>query len=134
PNGKGDPLREWDGQTFVHHVKQNATWQPAHIPGFDGRDTGITEGTKGVAGIHVLRAAKGTVAAPLWSHDADIHFTFVMEGQMTLRAQGQEDRVLQAGDGFVIPPDMNIQYVAPSADIELLEVSLRGDFNTVFAP
>jgi quercetin dioxygenase-like cupin family protein len=131
PNGKGDPAREWDGQTFVHHVKETARWAPARIAGFTSRDTGITAGTKGVAGIHVIRRATGP--SPTFSHDADIHFTFVMEGTMTLSAEGQEPRALQAGDGFVIPPDMKIQYLNPSEDVELLEVALRGDFKTTTA-
>ena len=131
PNGTGDPLREWDGQTFVHHVKEGATWQPFRIPGFMARDTGISAGTRGVAGIQVVRRAEAV--APTFSHDADIHFTFVMEGTMTLHAEGQEDRALEAGDGFVIPPNMQVQYKDTSDDIELLEVALRGDFNTTLA-
>jgi quercetin dioxygenase-like cupin family protein len=128
PNGTGDPAREWEGQIFVHHVKERATWHPAKIPGFSARDTGITAGTRGIAGIRVLRRADGT--PPAFTHDADIHFTFVMEGAMILHAQGHEDRPLQAGDGFVVPPGMTVQYVEPSDDIELLEVALRGDFTT----
>lgn len=131
PNGIGDPAREWDGQTFVHHVKENATWQPFRVPGFTARDTGITKGTKGVAGIQVVRRTDEKTCA--FSHDADIHFTFVMEGTMTLHAEGQEDRILQAGDGFVIPPNMQVQYTEASEDIELLEVALRGDFRTTLA-
>ena len=131
PNGIGDPAREWDGQTFVHHVKENATWQPFRVPGFTARDTGITKGTKGVAGIQVVRRTDEKTCA--FSHDADIHFTFVMEGIMTLHAEGQEDRILQAGDGFVIPPNMQVQYTEASEDIELLEVALRGDFRTTLA-
>ncbi|WP_299413469.1 cupin domain-containing protein [uncultured Sulfitobacter sp.] len=128
PNGKGDPLREWDGQTFVHHVAAKGTWQPAPITGFDAQDTGITAGTKGIAGIHVLRRGDGT--PPAWTHNADIHFTFVMQGTMTLHALGQDDRTLEAGDGFVIPPDMTVQYLDPSSDLELLQVALRGDYET----
>jgi quercetin dioxygenase-like cupin family protein len=131
PNGIGDPAREWDGQTFVHHVRENATWQPFRVPGFTARDTGITKGTKGVAGIQVVRRTDEKTCA--FSHDADIHFTFVMEGTMTLHAEGQEDRILQAGDGFVIPPNMQVQYTEASEDIELLEVALRGDFRTTLA-
>ena len=131
PNGIGDPAREWDGQTFVHHVKENATWQPFRVPGFTARDTGITKGTKGVAGIQVVRRTDEKTCA--FSHDADIHFTFVMEGTMALHAEGQEDRILQAGDGFVIPPNMQVQYTEASEDIELLEVALRGDFRTTLA-
>lgn len=128
PNGKGDPNREWDGQTFVHHEKAKAEWTPFRIPGFNMRDTGITAGTKGVAGIQVARFDKGT--PPASKHDADIHFTFVMDGTMTLSAEGKDDRDLQPGDAFVIPPNMKSHYKACSADLELLEVALRGDFDT----
>ena len=128
PNGKGDPAREWDGQTFVHHVKEGAEWQPFRIPGFVARDTGITKGTKGVAGIQVARFDGGM--PPPAKHDADIHFSFVMEGSMTLNAEGQEPRQLEAGDAFVIPPGMVAQYSECSPDLELLEAGLRGDFST----
>ena len=128
PNGKGDPAREWDGQTFVHHVKEGANWQPFRLPGLISRDTGITAGTKGVAGIHVVRKDDGD--PPPARHDADIHFTFVMEGHMTLSAEGQDDRTLEAGDAFVIPPGMKTRYSAPSDDVELLEVTLPGAFKT----
>jgi quercetin dioxygenase-like cupin family protein len=128
PNGKGDPLREWDGQTFVHHIKEGAEWHPFHVPGFIARDSGISEGTKGVAGIQVVRRSRGT--PPAFRHDADIYFTFVMEGAMTLHAKGKDARDLQAGDGFVIPPEMEVQYLNASKDLELLEVALRGDFST----
>tara|TARA_R110002049_G_scaffold142277_2_gene304142 strand:+ start:20876 stop:21973 length:1098 start_codon:yes stop_codon:yes gene_type:complete len=128
PNGTGDPAREWDGQTFVHHIKDQATWAPFRIPGFTARDTGITAGTKGVAGIQVARFDAGT--PPPSKHDADIHFSFVMAGSMTLSAEGQDPRDLTAGDAFVIPPGMVAQYSNCSPDLELLEGGLRGDFKT----
>ncbi len=131
PNGRGDPDREWDGQTFVHHVKARAAWKPFRIPGFEARDTGVATGTKGVAGIEVVRRGAGTPVAS--RHDADIHFTFVMEGTMTLSAEGQPERSLEAGDAFVIPPGMAVTYRDASDDIELLEVALRGDFTTRLA-
>ncbi|MGC1495020.1 MAG: cupin domain-containing protein [Sulfitobacter sp.] len=128
PNGKGDPAREWDGQTFVHHTESTAHWSPFRIPGFIARDTGISAGTKGVAGIQVVKFDGDP--APASKHDADIHFTFVMNGSMTLSAQDQENRDLQPGDAFVIPPGMVAQYHDCSDDLELLEVALRGDFKT----
>ncbi len=128
PNGTGDPEREWDGQTFVHHLKDKATWTPFRIPGFITRDTGITAGTKGVAGIQVVRRGDGE--PPASRHDADIHFTFLMEGHMRLEAEAQEPRDLTAGDALVIPPGMVARYADCSTDLELLEVALRGDFTT----
>ncbi|WP_127110873.1 cupin domain-containing protein [Pararhodobacter zhoushanensis] len=131
PNGKGDPAREWDGQKFVHHVKDKASWGPFRIPGFTARDTGMAAGTKGVAGIQVIRKGDGTPVAS--RHDADIHFTFVMDGTLRLDADGQEPRDLEAGDAFVIPPGMVVTYAEASEDLELLEVALRGDFATTLA-
>ena len=128
PNGTGDPAREWDGQTFVHHRKEGADWQPFRIPGLRARDTGITAGTKGVAGIQVVRKGQGDI--PATTHNADIHFTFVMEGAMRLEAENQDPRDLLPGDAFVIPPGTAARYCDPSDDLELLEVALRGDFST----
>lgn len=128
PNGLGDPAREWQGQRFVHHVKDKALWQPFRIPGFLCRDTGIAAGTKGVANIQVARF-DGT-PPPATIHDTDIHFSFVLEGSLTLRAAGQPDRDLSAGDAFVIPPGMAAQYCDCSADLELLEATLPAGFTT----
>lgn len=129
PNGNGDPAREWQGQRFVHHVKDKAVWQPFRIPGFVCRDTGISAGTKGVANIQVARFEGGV--PPATRHDSDIHFTFVTEGAMVLIAEGQPDRALVPGDAFVIPPGMAARYADCSSDLELLEASLPGGFATV---
>jgi quercetin dioxygenase-like cupin family protein len=122
------PDREWQGQKFVFNEGAKADWQPARLPGFLSRDTTISTHTKGVAGVNVIR--RGT-DDPVWaSHDADIHFTFVMEGQMTLEGEGKDPYVLCAGDAFVTPPDMKTRYADPSDDLELLEVALPGVFTT----
>ncbi len=122
------PDREFHGQRFVHHQADKAKWSPFRLPGFVSRDTTIARHTKDVAGVHVIRRGQG---APAWTrHDADIHFTFVMEGSMTLEGEGKEPFELSPGDAFVIPPGMRTRYVAPSDDIELLEVTLPGAFAT----
>ena len=118
------PDREWQGQKFVFNQVEGAEWRSASLDGFVARDTTIARNTKGVAGVQVLRRGQG---APVWAtHDADIHFTFVMEGQMTLEGEGKDPYRLSAGDAFVIPPGMSTRYADPSDDLELLEVSLPG--------
>jgi len=129
PNGKGDPDRQWDEQKFVHHVVSTATWRSHRIPGFECRDTGVKLGTNGVAGIEVARYRSGN--PPKTSNDADIHFTFVIAGRVCLNAEEQEPRQLEAGDAFVVPPGVVTQFTESSNDLELLEVSLRGDCRTV---
>ena len=122
------PDREWQGQKFVFNEVSNATWGAARLPGFMSRDTTIATNTKGVAGVNVIRKGQG---APVWaSHDADIHFTFVMAGAMTLEGEGKTPYALQAGDAFVTPPGMQTRYANPSDDLELLEVALPGVFAT----
>ena len=126
PNGY-DPDRVFEGQRFVHHKADQAKWQPFRLPGFQARDTTINAHTDGVAGVHVVRPV-GT--APEWtSHDSDIHFSFVMSGSLTLEANASR-QLLAAGDAFVVPPGLKTRYSEPSEDLELLEVSLPGTFNT----
>ena len=122
PNGKGDASREWDGQRFVHHMKSNAVWQTHRIPEFKCRDTGINEGTKGVASVVIARFDKGSPQT--CSHDADIHFSFVMEGSVTLSADGQAPYDLEAGDAFVVPPGTKTQFSNCSDDLEILEAAI----------
>ena len=122
------PDREFDGQRFVHHKADEAKWHPFRLPGFTARDTLISRNTKGVAGVHVVRPAAGN---PVWaSHDADIHFSFVMQGGFTLEGDGVAAQQLEAGDAFVIPPDFATRYADPSDDLEVLEVTLPGDVST----
>lgn len=120
------PDREWEGQRFVHDLARRAAWRPHRLRGYESRDTGIAAATKGVAGVEVVRRGEG---APGWaSHDADILFGFVIAGSLVLEGEGAAP--LEAGDAFVIPPGMRTRWGAPSADLEVLEVSLPGGFAT----
>jgi quercetin dioxygenase-like cupin family protein len=122
------PDREWQGQKFVFNQARDADWRPFRLPGFVCRDTTIAANTRNVAGVQVVRRAPGT---PVWaSHDSDILFTFVMEGSVTLEGEGRDPQRLETGDAFVIPPGMKTRLSAASADVELLEVALPGDFAT----
>ncbi|WP_108860193.1 cupin domain-containing protein [Ruegeria sp. Alg231-54] len=122
------PGREWQGQRFVYNKAENSEWGPFRLPGYICRDTTIAENTKGVAGVQVVRKGQGE---PVWAtHDTDIHFTFVMTGEVTLEGEGRDPYRLEQGDAFVIPPGMRTKLSEPSDDVELLEVTLPGVFNT----
>lgn len=130
PNGTVNPEREFQGQRFVRHQSDRATREPFRIRGFSMRDTGISEGTQGVAGVQVARP-EASWDPDVTSHSSDILFNFVMSGHMTLRGEGQDDQPLKPGDAFVIPPDMKTVYLDCTDDLELLEVALPGTFETV---
>lgn len=128
PNGPENPDRVFQGQKFVHHKAETAEWQDFRLKGFKSRDTLIAQNTQNVAGVHVVKPSTG---APEWAaHDSDIHFTFVMEGSMTLEGDGRDPHRLEAGDAFVTPPAMLTRYADASDDLELLEVSVPGTFKT----
>ena len=65
------------------------------------------------------------------SHAADVLFSFVTQGQSTLLAEGQRSHVLRAGDAFVIPPNLKTSLSNCSEELELLEVTLPGNFKTI---
>ena len=116
------PDRVWQGQRFVHNIGADAPWGAHRLTGFAARDTTIAANTEGTADVQVLRPDG---AIPVWAkHGANIHFTFVLAGQMTLMGEGKDPYQLSAGDAFVIPPDMATCYSDPSDDLELLEVTL----------
>lgn len=124
------PDREWQGQRFVHNLARDGRFEPFRIPGFEARDTTINANTKGVASVKVARPLEGAGAAPWTRHDGDIVFNFVMQGSMRLEGEGKEPFELSPGDAFVVPPGMATRYSNPSPDLELLEVTLPGDFAT----
>ena len=130
PTDTFEPRRVFGGQRFVRHRRRDAAWAAGRLPGFEARRTGIDDATGGVANVDVIRAAH-RCADIASSHDADILFTFVLEGCMRLRASsGLEAQDLRAGDAFVVPPRTRTAYDRCSADLELLEVSLPGRFET----
>ena len=123
------PDREFHGTKFVLHREADATWGPWRIPGFEARETGIGEATRGVAGVQVARWVPG-VAVPAARHDGDILFGFLRAGSMSLEADGHPRRDLAASDAFVLPPHVAVGMHAPSDDLQILEVALPAGFVT----
>ncbi len=130
PTQKVLPKRTFKGQTFCHHVLKESSWSPWRIHGLEYRDTGVNKATQGIASVHVARPAKANDKPQLCSHDTDILFCFVTKGRLELQAEGHELKKLNKGDAFVMPPYLKHQICAYSADLELLEVSLPGSFQT----
>ena len=129
PTAAERPDREWQGQRFVHDLGAEGIFAPFRVPGFEARDTSINANTRGVASVMVARPVAGR-SSPWVRHHGDILFNFVLSGAMTLQGEGKDPDRVEAGDAFVIPPGMATRYSAPASDLELLEVSLPGGFET----
>ena len=130
PTGHLRPQRDFGGQRFCRHRARDAIWSPARLPGFSACDTGIAAATGGLANAQVARRTGEGGEAAEASHDADILFTFVLKGGMTLRVPEREACALRAGDAFVLPPGLCSAYERCTDDLALLEVSLPGTFAT----
>ncbi len=132
PTSTVNPERIFEGQQFCHAKAAEASWQPFRIKGFDCRETGINEATGGVANVVVVKVAVGcNSSAPITTqHNTDILFNYVLKGSMTLTGEDNYAHTLEPGDAFVVPPAYNTQYSACSDDLEILEVSLPGVFDT----
>ena len=50
---------------------------------------------------------------------------------VVLFCEGKTSSELAPGDAFVIPPSMKTRYTSCTNDLELLEVSLPGEFKTI---
>ncbi|MEP3275562.1 MAG: cupin domain-containing protein [Stappiaceae bacterium] len=122
------PEREWAGQRFVHSRAKDGRFEPFRIPGLEARDTTIGTNTKGVASVLVARPDGGNT---VWTrHHGDIVFNFVMSGSMVLEGEGKEPYRLSPGDAFVVPPNMTTRYNSMTNDLQLMEVTLPGTFET----
>lgn len=130
PTDKFLPEREFNGQQFCHHKVNEATWHPWRISGFEHRDTGVNQASKGVASVHVARPLNNINQTTHTSHNSDILFNFILKGKMNLTFHKDETRTLQKGDAFVMPPKLHYQISDMTKGLEILEVSLPGTFKT----
>jgi hypothetical protein len=76
-----------------------------------------------VASVIVARP-QGPLPRVATTHGADILFTFVLAGAVTLDAAGQGAHALEEGDAYVVPPGLDVTLGDATPDLELLEVSL----------
>ena len=134
PNHRINRERRWNGTRFLHYKAEDTPWTQWRFPAWESRDTGIGEATQGIAGVHVGRPIANSSRSPdlnWFSHNADILFTFVKQGNLTLEVAAQKSSKLVAADAFVIPPYVKTRYTQVSADCELVEVALSAKFATV---
>lgn len=123
PTATSRPEREFGGQRFVRHQLVDATWAPWRLPGFEARELGIAAATGGLATAHVARAL-GPCPSVTARHDAELRLAFVLEGEITLHAEGRAPVRLGPDDAFVVPAGAEHRLVDPTADLQLFEVTL----------
>src|SRR5579864_3770167 len=121
PNATVNLQRDFGGQRFLWHVAAGARWQPSRVPGFECRDTGMGEATRGLAGARVVRPRSAS-QTPREIHDRELQFFFVLDGAATLVCAGVHR--LAPGDAVTIPAGVPYAFGDCADALSLLEVTL----------
>ena len=99
---------------------------------FEYRDLGIAEATGGKAMAHVIRAKKGDTKGFGWhKHNLDFQMYYVLKGWIEFDYEGVGVVRSEAGSCVYQPPGIPHAELAHSEDLELIEITLPGEFETV---
>ncbi len=115
--------RDFGGQRFVRHRRNEATWLPGPYAGFEVRDTGIGKATDGLATVRVIRLS-GHPQATLVKNNGEFFFSFVLQGSTSMQRQDEDPQFLTVGNAFVNPAGAQSTLTDSSKDLELLQVVL----------
>ena len=118
-------------QGFVVSHAEGASFERGLRSFFEYRDLGIRQATDGRAVAHVIRAAAGTAfSSQLHLHRTTFQLVYVLKGWIEFEYEGQGRVRLEAGSCVHQPPGIRHRELEHSADLELLEVVLPGEFVT----
>lgn len=119
-----------EGFTVVH--AQGATFERGLRSFFEYRDLGVKRATQGRVEAHVIRAAAGSeFSSQAHLHKTAFQLVYVLKGWIEFEYEGQGRVRLEAGSCVYQPPEIRHRELGHSEDIEMLEVVLPGEFQTV---
>jgi hypothetical protein len=98
------------------------------------RDLGIADATGGLARAHVIRLmgpCNPEEVSKLHFHDVDFQMVYVLKGWVKTYMEGLGETLYQQNSCWTQPPRIRHMILDYSDDVELLEVILPADFETV---
>ena len=115
----------------VSHAN-DAQWDRGLRAFFEYRDLGIKEATAGRVVAHVIRAIPGVQAMPQrHHHQVEFQMVYVLKGWIRFDYEGVGAVTLSAGSCVHQPPGIRHTELGHSDDLELVEIVLPADFETV---
>jgi quercetin dioxygenase-like cupin family protein len=115
----------------VSHAKE-AKWDRGLRAFFEYRDLGIKEATAGRVVAHVIRAIPGVQAMPQrHHHEVEFQMVYVLKGWIRFDYEGAGEVTLTAGSCVHQPPGIRHTELGHSDDLELVEIVLPAEFETV---
>lgn len=117
-------------RTIVSH-HNDADFHQGLRPFFSYRDLGIQDVTEKRFGAHVIRPVPGTHAEPQWhTHELGFQFVYVLNGWVEFEYEDIGHVRLEKGSSVYQPPGVRHREVAHSQDVEILELTMPGEFKT----
>ena len=99
---------------------------------FEYRDLGIREATAGKVEAHVIRARPGEpVAGGRHHHNVEFQMIYCLKGWIRFDYEGAGEVTLVPGTCVHQPPGIRHTELGHSDDLELLEIVMPADFQTV---
>jgi hypothetical protein len=98
------------------------------------RDLGIADATGGLARAHVIRLmgpCNPEEVSKLHFHDVDFQMVYVLKGWVKTYMEGHGEMLYAQNSCWTQPPRIRHMILDYSDDVELLEVILPADFETV---
>jgi mannose-6-phosphate isomerase-like protein (cupin superfamily) len=98
------------------------------------RDLGIADATHGLAQAHVIRLigpCNPAEVSKLHFHDVEFQMVYVLKGWIKTYIEGQGETLMKQGSSWTQPPRIRHLIRDYSDDVELLEVILPAEFETV---
>jgi len=98
------------------------------------RDLGIADATGGLARAHVIRLqgpCNPEEVSKLHFHDVDFQMVYVLKGWVKTYMEGLGETMYRENSSWTQPPRIRHMILDYSDDVELLEVILPADFETV---
>jgi hypothetical protein len=98
------------------------------------RDLGIADATGGLARAHVIRLqgpCNPEEVSKLHFHDVDFQMVYVLKGWVKTYMEGLGEMLYRQNGAWTQPPGIRHMILDYSDDVELLEVILPADFETV---
>jgi len=111
---------------------RNADWEVGLRPHFAYRDLGIAGATQGKVLAQVIRARQPADGpGDEHTHSLDFQMVYVLKGWMRTSFEGVGERTLEAGDSMYQEPGINHRVLDYSDDLEVLEITIPAEFETV---
>jgi len=121
---------------FSVSMAKDAKFDSGLRPFLEYRDLGIKQATHGQFRAHVIRVKKGEDHGALHTtglhqHKLNFQMIYILKGWIKFTYEGHGEHTFGPGDCCLQPPGIVHNELDCSDDLELLEITSPGDYDTV---